>query len=194
MTTPLKVARDALEKRAKAWEHNGDSARVSVRLGDLRAVLSSLPVAGREGDVVEPEPVAEAGGELSDDALMEILRVLDVAPSTYKALTITRWKDGIDLEFPNHEYQRLAKAIARHAPTGMVEALEQAEATILATIERLHGRGIPHQELDGTQQQRGSRWGCQKSFHRLGRQTKRLQEIYTLRGYLRSTQIVWSPT
>lgn len=53
---------------------------------------------------------------ISDTDLMDILRKSGVVGQAYKAMTVTRWKDGIDLDYPSAELRWLADAILAAEP------------------------------------------------------------------------------
>ncbi len=79
------------------------------------------------------ELAAPPEGEEGDDALMAFARAHLPKPA-YDALTITRWKDGIDIDYPTADLRNFAAALlattARRA--------EEAEARV-AKLEAKNG-------------------------------------------------------
>jgi hypothetical protein len=89
---------EKLRQRAYCWRHNDDKARVSVPLGEIRAVLSALEASLQSGlaeDVVkaDPEIAEEAAAETewtAKKAIYKKAKSLNIPVTHQQALELAR--------------------------------------------------------------------------------------------------------
>jgi hypothetical protein len=80
-----------------------------------------------------PSPVAQ-GGALEDDELLRLVRKSGFDGNQYDALVMTRWKDGIDVDYPTSALKEFAKLLLARHPVPQVDADVQVHHSDIAEL------------------------------------------------------------